>query len=130
MAAENENIPMVVDGEANEEDFIADVVVEALDEAFVVGDFPTAAEMATLRATATPHIDTNVPQAFGSLVSPPVAPSRANSHSVFINAESVSLTPVASSPHVVVGVDVVADSALFLLWQWMAAHCILCSRQH
>ena len=54
MAAENENVSMVVDGEADEEDF-ADAAVEALDGAFDVGDFPTVAEMATLRATATPH---------------------------------------------------------------------------
>ncbi len=66
MAVENENVPMVVDGEADEEDFTADVVAEALDEALDVGDFPTAAEMETLRATVTPHIDTRVPQAFGS----------------------------------------------------------------
>jgi hypothetical protein len=43
MAAENENIPMAVDGEANEEDFTADAAAEAIDEAFDVGDFPTAA---------------------------------------------------------------------------------------
>ncbi len=66
MAAENENVPMIVDGEADEEDFTADAAAEALDEAFDVGDFPTAAEMATLRATVTPHIDSRVPQAFGS----------------------------------------------------------------
>jgi hypothetical protein len=44
------------------------------------------------------------------VVSPPAAPSRANSLSVSYNAESVSLAPVASSSHVVVGVEVVADS--------------------
>jgi hypothetical protein len=82
MAAENENIPMVVDGEVGEEDFTADIAAEALEEAFDAGDFPTAAEMATLRATVTPRIDTRVPQTFGSLVSPPAAPSRANSPSV------------------------------------------------
>ncbi len=101
---------MVVDGEVDEEDFTADVAAEALDDAFNAGDFPTAAEMATLRAIFTPRIDTRVPQAFGSLVSPPAAPSRDNSPSVSYNAESVSLTPVASSPHDVVGVDVVANS--------------------
>ncbi len=110
MAAENENVPMVVDGEADEEYFTADAVAEALDEALDVGDFPTAAEMANLRATVTPHIDTRVPQALGSLVSPPAAPSRANSPSVSNNAESVSLTPVASSSHVVVCVDEVAKA--------------------
>jgi hypothetical protein len=101
---------MVIDGEVDEEDFTADVVAEALDDAFDARDFPTAANMATLRATVTPRIDTRGPQAFGSLLSPPAAPSRANSPSVSNNAESVSLTPVASSPHDVVGVDVVADS--------------------
>jgi hypothetical protein len=80
MAVENENIPMVVDGEIGEEDFTADAAAEALEEAFDAGDFPTVAEMATLRATVNPRIDTRVPYAFGSLVSPPAAPSRANSH--------------------------------------------------
>ena len=110
MAAENENIPMVVDGEADKEDFTANAAAEALDEAFDVGDFPTVAEMASLRATVTPHIDNRVPQAFGSLVSLPIVPSRANSPSVSNNAESVSLTPVAPSSRAVVGVDVVEDS--------------------
>ncbi len=110
MAAENENIPMVVDGYVGEEDFTADVAAEALEEAFDAGDFPTVAEMAALRATVTPRIDTRVPHAFGSLVSPPAAPSRANSPSVSYNDESVSLAPVASSSHAVVGVNVVADS--------------------
>ncbi len=107
MASENENVPMVVDGEAGEEDFTADDVAEALNEAVDVGDFPTAAEMATLRAIVTPHIDTLVPQAFGSLVAPPAAPSRANSPSVSINAGYISLPPVASSSHAMVGEDVV-----------------------
>jgi len=110
MAAENENIPMVVDGEVGEEDYIADVAAEALEEAFEAGDFPTVAEMAALRATVTPRIDTRVSQAFGSLVSPPAAPSYANSPSVSYNAESASLAPVISSSQPVVGVDVVADS--------------------
>jgi hypothetical protein len=110
MAAENENIPMVVDGDVGEEDYTADAAAEALEEAFEAGDFPTVAEMAALRATVTPRIDTRVSQAFGSLVSPPAAPSCANSPSVSYNAESVSLAPVVSSSHPVVGVDVVADS--------------------
>ena len=42
MAAENENIPMVVDGEADEEDYTADAAAEALDEALDAGDFPSA----------------------------------------------------------------------------------------
>ena len=102
MAAENENIPMVVDGEVDEEDFTADAAAEALDEAFDARDFPTAAEMATLRATVSPCIDTRVPRAFGSIVSPPADHSLANSPSVSYNTESVSLTPVASSPRAVV----------------------------
>ncbi len=69
---------MVVDGEVDEEDLTADTATEALDGAFDAEDFPTAAEMATLRAIVTPRIDTRVLHAFGSLVSPPAAPSRAN----------------------------------------------------
>ena len=77
---------------------------------FEAVDCPTVDEMSALRATVTPRIDTRVSQAFGSLVSPPAAPSRANSPSVSYNAESVSLAPVVPSSHAVVGVDVVADS--------------------
>ena len=87
MAAENENVLMVVDGETDEEDFTVDAAAESLDEALDVGNFSTAVEMATLRATVTPHIDTRVLQAFASLVSPPDDPSRANSPSVSNNAE-------------------------------------------
>jgi hypothetical protein len=47
MAAENENIPMAVDGDVGEEDYTADAAAEALEEAFEAGDFPTVAEMAT-----------------------------------------------------------------------------------
>ena len=110
MAAENEKIPRVVDGELGEEDYTADAAAEVLEEALDARDFPSSAEMAALRAVVTPRIDARVPQAFGSLVSPPAGPSRANSPSVSYNAESVSIPPVASSSHAAVGVDVVADS--------------------
>ena len=43
MAAENENVPIVVDGEADEEDYTVDVADEALNEALDEGDFPSAA---------------------------------------------------------------------------------------
>ena len=49
MAAKNENVPMLLDGEADEEDYTADAAAEAFEETLDAGDFPTAAEMATLR---------------------------------------------------------------------------------
>ncbi len=77
MAVENENVPMVVDGEDDEEDYIVDAVVEALNEALNEGDFPTAAEMAALETVVTPHGDTRLPQPSGSLMPSPAAHSRA-----------------------------------------------------
>jgi hypothetical protein len=61
MAAENENVPMVVDGEADEEDYNADAAAEALNEALDEGDFPTATEMAALETTVTPRSDIHFP---------------------------------------------------------------------
>ena len=55
MAAENENIPMVVDGEAAEEDYTADATAEVMNGAMAEDDFPTAAEMAAFEATVTPR---------------------------------------------------------------------------
>ena len=46
MAAENENVPMVVDGEVVDEDYTADAIAEVLNEAFEEGNYSTAAEMA------------------------------------------------------------------------------------
>jgi hypothetical protein len=125
MAAENENVPMLVDDEADEEDYTADVVVEALNEALDEGDFPTAAEMSPLETAVTPRSDNRFPQPSGSLVPPPAASSRANSPSASNNAESVSLKPVASSSHVVGGLDEVANSlraALALAVKGSALH--------
>ena len=110
MAVENENLPMVVDGEADEEDYTANVVVGALNEALDEGDFPTAAEMAALQNAVTPRNDIRFSQPSGSLTPPPAAPSRANSPSASNNGESVSFKPVASSSHAMGGLDEMADS--------------------
>ncbi len=79
MAAENENVPMVVDGGAAEEDYTAGAADEALNEALDEGDFPTAAEMTALETAVTPRSDIRFPQPSGSFMPPPAAPSRANS---------------------------------------------------
>ena len=79
MAAESENGPMVVDGEAAEEDYTADDTAEALNEALEEGDFPTAAELAAFEALVTPRSDLRSPRPTGSLMPSPAAPSRANS---------------------------------------------------
>ncbi len=125
MAAENENVLMVVDGEADEEDYIVDAAVEALNEALDEGDFPTAAEMATLETAVFPHNDIRLPQPSGSLMPPPGAPSRANSPNASNNAESVSIKPVAAYSHAVGGLDEVTDSlraALALAVRGSALH--------
>jgi len=125
MAAENENAPMVADGEADEEDYIVDAATEALNEALDEGDFPTVAEMAALETSVTPRGDIRFPQPSGSLMPPPAAFSRANSPSASNNAESVSLKPVASSSHAVGGLDEVEDSlraALALAVRGSALH--------
>jgi len=109
MAAVNENVPMVVDGEADEEDYIADVVVEALNEALDAGDFHAVAEMAAFENIVTSHHDIRLPQPSGSLKPPSVAPSRAYSPIASSNAEPVSIKPVAASSHVVGGLDEVAN---------------------
>ena len=90
---------MVVDGEADEEDYTVDVVVEALNEALDEGDFPTTAEMAALETAVTSHSDIRLPQPSGSLMPPPAAPSRTNSPSASNNAESVSIKPMAAASH-------------------------------
>ena len=102
MAAENENVPMVVDGDGADEDYIADVTTEALNEALEEGDYPSAAEMAAFVALVTPRGD--LPQPTISLMPPPAAPSRAVSPGASNNAGSISLMPVASSSRVVAGV--------------------------
>jgi hypothetical protein len=94
--------------EANEEDYTADGVVEALNDALDAGDFPTAAETAAFDTIVTPHVDICLPQPSGSLKPPSAAPSRANSPSV--SAEPVFIKPVATSSQAVGGLDEVADS--------------------
>ena len=124
MAAVNENVPMVVDGEADEEEYTSDAVAKALNEALDAGDFSTAAEMAAFETIVTPHSCIRFPQPSGSLMPPTVAPSRANSPSAS-NAESASLKSVASSSHDVGGLDEVADSlrdAIALVVKGSALH--------
>ena len=84
MAAENENVPMVVDGEVADEDYNVDATAEALNEALEEGDYPTAAEMAAFEALVTPRSD--LPQPTGSLMPPPAAPSPAGSLGASNNA--------------------------------------------
>jgi len=105
MAVNNENVPMVVDGEADEMDYTADVAAKALNEALDEGDFPTAAEMAALETAVTPRIDIRFPKPSGSLMPPPAAPLRANSPSASNNAKSVYIKPLASSSHAVGGLE-------------------------
>ena len=85
MAAENENVPMVVDGEAAEEDYTADATAEALNETMKEGDFPTVAEMAAFDAIVTPRSDLRSLMPTGSFMPHPAAPSRENSPSASNN---------------------------------------------
>ncbi len=57
---------MVVDGEADEEDYTVDVADEALNKALDEGDFLTAAEMAALKTAVSPRNDIRFPQPSGS----------------------------------------------------------------
>jgi len=62
MAAENGNVPMIVDGEVAEEDYTVDATAEALNEVVEEGDFPIAAKMAAFEAIVTPRSDLHSPQ--------------------------------------------------------------------
>ncbi len=126
MAAVNENVPMVVDDEADEDDYTADAVVEALNEVLDAGDYPTAAEITAFDTIVTLHVDIRLPQPSGSLKPPTAAPSRANSPSASV--KPVSIKPVATSSQAVGGLDGVADSlraALALDVRGSALHSLL-----
>ena len=101
MAADNENVPMVVDGNDADEVYNADATVEALNEALEEGDYPSAAEMPLFEALVTPRGD--LPQPISSLMPHPVASSCADSLGASNNTGSVSLRHVASSSRVVAG---------------------------
>ncbi len=105
MAAKNENVPIVVDDAPAEEDYTADALNELMGEE----DFPSAAQLAAFEATVTPRDYFRSSQATGSLIPPPVAPSRANSPSAINTAGSSSYNRIAPSSRDVADVDELAD---------------------